>query len=93
MNLVNYMSMYSSVSIVPDYRLDDQVIRVRSPAEAKDFSCILCVLTSTEAHPTSLPIATEGPFLGVKHGHSTPSNAEVKNEELDLLSLLSLAWW
>jgi hypothetical protein len=28
----------SSVSIVSDYGLDDQAIRVRSPAEAEDFS-------------------------------------------------------
>jgi hypothetical protein len=33
----------SSVSIVPGYGLEDRAIEVRSPAEAKDFTCSLCV--------------------------------------------------
>jgi hypothetical protein len=36
----------SSGSIVSDYGLDDRAIGVRSPAEAKDFSSILCVQTA-----------------------------------------------
>jgi hypothetical protein len=33
----------SSVSIVSGYGLDDRAIEVRSPAEAKDFSCnVVC---------------------------------------------------
>jgi hypothetical protein len=31
----------------------DWMIRVQSLAEAKDFSCSLCVQTSPEAHPAS----------------------------------------
>jgi hypothetical protein len=54
----------SSVSIVSDYRLDDRVPGVRSPAEAKDFSSNLCVQTSSEAHSASCPVGTGGPSLG-----------------------------
>jgi hypothetical protein len=36
---------------VSDYGLDDRAIEVRSPAEAKDFSSILCVQTGSAAHP------------------------------------------
>jgi hypothetical protein len=52
----------SSVSTVSDYRLDDWAIGLRSPAEAKDFSCSLCVETSSEDHPASYPMGTRGPF-------------------------------
>jgi hypothetical protein len=38
---------------VSDYSLDDRAVGVRSPAEAKDLSCRLCVRTSSEAHPAS----------------------------------------
>jgi hypothetical protein len=41
---------------------------VRSPAEAKDFSSILCVQTSSEAHPASYAMGTGDPFPGVKRG-------------------------
>jgi hypothetical protein len=53
-------------SIVPDYGLDDQVIGVRSPAGAKDFSFILCVQTGSAAHPASCTMGTGGPFPGGK---------------------------
>jgi hypothetical protein len=43
----------SSVSIVSGYGLDDRAIEVRSPAEAKDFSSILCVRTGSGAHSAS----------------------------------------
>jgi hypothetical protein len=53
----------SSGSIVSDYELDN---RVRSPAGAKDFSCILCVQTGSEAHPASYTMGTGDPFPGGK---------------------------
>jgi hypothetical protein len=59
----------SSGSIVSDFRLDDRAIEVRSPAEAKDFSCSLCIQISSEAHPASYPMGTGGsPLPGVKRG-------------------------
>jgi hypothetical protein len=61
-----YRSRGSSVSIMSDYRLDDWVSGVRSPAEAKDFSSNLCVQTSSEAHPASCTMGTGGPFPGGK---------------------------
>jgi hypothetical protein len=71
------MNRGSSVSIVSDYRLDDQgSILVR----CKLFSFSLCVQTSSEAYSDSYPIGT-----GVKArpgrdaDHSPPSSAEVKN--------------
>jgi hypothetical protein len=59
---------------------------VRSPAEAKDFSSILCVHISSWAHPVSCTVGTGGPFPGVKArpgpdaDHSTPSSSEAVNE-------------
>jgi hypothetical protein len=72
----------SSVSVVPDCRLDDR----GSPAEVKDFSSSLGIQTSSEAHPASFPVGTGGPFPGGKArpgrdaDHSPPSSAKVKNE-------------
>jgi hypothetical protein len=43
----------NSLSIVSDYRLEDRATGVQFPAEAKDFSSILCVQTSSEAHSAS----------------------------------------
>jgi hypothetical protein len=51
---------------VSDYRLDDRATGVRSPAEAKDSCCSLCVQTSSEAHPASCPMGNGGPFPGGK---------------------------
>jgi hypothetical protein len=71
---------------VSDYGLVDRAIEVRSLAEAKDFSCILCVQTGSGAHPTSCPMGTGCPFPGAKAqpghdaDHSPPSSAEVENE-------------
>jgi hypothetical protein len=71
----------SSVIIVSGYGLEDWVIEVRSPAEAKDFSSSLCVQTGSGAHPASW-----GPFpgaearLGRDTDYSPPSSAEVGNE-------------
>jgi hypothetical protein len=61
-------SQGSSVSIVSDYGLDDLTIEVRSPAEAKDFSSILCVQTGFEAHPASCTMGTGVLSSGVKVG-------------------------
>jgi hypothetical protein len=58
----------SSVSIVFDYGLDDRAIGVRSSAEAKDFSSILCVQTGSRAHPASCTMGTGGPFPEAKRG-------------------------
>jgi hypothetical protein len=41
---------------------------VRFLAEIKNFSSILCVQTSSEAHPASYPMGIGGPFSGVKRG-------------------------
>jgi hypothetical protein len=60
--------VYSSGSIVSDYRLENWTTGVRYPAEAKDFSSSLCVQTSSETHPASYPVGTGGPFPGVKGG-------------------------
>jgi hypothetical protein len=55
-------SRVSSGSIVSDYGLDDRAKGVRSLAEAKDFSFILCVQTGSGAHPASCTMGTGGPF-------------------------------
>jgi hypothetical protein len=79
-------SRVSSGSIVSDYGLDDRVIGVRSPAEAKDFSCNLCVQTGSGALPASCTMGTGGPFPGGKErpgrdaDHSPLYSAEVVNE-------------
>jgi hypothetical protein len=71
---------------VSDYRLDDQAIEVRSPAEAKDFLSNLCVQTGSGAHPASCTMGTGDPFPGAKArqvrdaDHSPPSSAEVEND-------------
>jgi hypothetical protein len=58
----------SSGSIVSDYGLDDRAIEVRSPAGAKYFSSILCVQTSSGAHPASCSMGTGVLSPGVKRG-------------------------
>jgi hypothetical protein len=60
----------SSVSLMYDYGLDDRAIGVRSLAEAKDFSCSLCVQTGSGAHPASFPVGTCCLFPGAKCGPS-----------------------
>jgi hypothetical protein len=83
---------------VSDYGLDDRAIGVRSPAEARDFSCSLCVQTGSEAHPASCTMGTGGPFPGVKArpgrdaDRSPPSSAEVVNEYELYLSLQAPPW-
>jgi hypothetical protein len=81
-----YRMSNSSGSIVSGYGLDDRVIGVRSPTEARNFSSILCVQTGSGAHPVSCTVGTGGPFPGGKArpwrdaDHSPPSSAEVVNE-------------
>jgi hypothetical protein len=68
------------------YGLDYRAIEVRSQAEAKDFSSLLCVQTGSGAHPASCTMGTGGPFPGTKArprrdaDHSPQSSAEVENE-------------
>jgi hypothetical protein len=66
--LRSYRSRGSAVSIVFDYGLNDQAIRVRSPERAKDFSSNLCVHIGSEVHPVSSTMGTGGPFPGAKRG-------------------------
>jgi hypothetical protein len=54
----------SSGSTVSGYGLADRLIEVRSPAEAKDFCCSLCVQTGSGAHPASSTMSTGDPFPG-----------------------------
>jgi hypothetical protein len=84
--LDQWWSQGSSVTIMSDYGLEDRVIGVQSPTEAKDFSSSLCVQTGSGAHPASCPIGTGGPFPRSKErswhnaDHSPPPSAKVKNE-------------
>jgi hypothetical protein len=85
-SLYNCREPGSSVSILSSYGLDYRAIKIRSPAEAKDYSYSLCVQTGSGAHPASCPVGTGGPFPGAKARpgrdavHSPPSSAEVENE-------------
>jgi hypothetical protein len=71
---------------VSGHGLDDREIKVRSPAEAKDFSSILCVQTGSGAHPVSCILGNGGPFPGAKArpgidpDHKPPTSDEVENE-------------
>jgi hypothetical protein len=72
----------SSVSI-----LSDCTTRVWFLAEAKDFSCSLCIQASSLAYPASYPMGTGDPMLGVKSSWgiiltTNPSSSmDVKNEQ------------
>jgi hypothetical protein len=67
--------------IVSGYGLDDRVIEVRFPAEAKDFSFNLCVQTGSGAHPVPCKMGIGGKAWS---GHDTDnlplSSSEVVNE-------------
>jgi hypothetical protein len=71
---------------VSDCELDDQVMGVRSLAEAVDFSSSLSVQTGSGAHPASYPVGSGSPFPrskarpGRDTDYSLPSSAEVRNE-------------
>jgi hypothetical protein len=54
----------SSVSVLFGYGLDDRAVEVRSPAEAKDFSCSLCVPTGSGTRAASYTVGTGGSFPG-----------------------------
>jgi hypothetical protein len=75
----------SSVIIVYGYGLDDRAIEVRSPAEANDFSSILCVQTDSADNPAPYTMSTGCPFPegkarpGRDADHSLPSSTEVEN--------------
>jgi hypothetical protein len=62
------------------YGLDDRVIEVRSPAEAKDFSSSLCVQTGSAANPSPVQLLLGSFPPGSDTDHSPPSSAEVENE-------------
>jgi hypothetical protein len=47
-----------AVSLVYDTGLEDRVIEVRSPAEAKNFSSSLIVQTGSGDHPASYAMGT-----------------------------------
>jgi hypothetical protein len=67
----SFMSRGSSVSIVSGYGLDDRAIEVRSSAQAKEFSCSLCVQTGSGAYPVSSTMGTGGkPWPGREADHS-----------------------
>jgi hypothetical protein len=76
----------SSVSIMPDYVLDDRTIEVRSPAEAKEFFPVAFVsrpaLGSTQPPvqwvPGAFPLGKARP--GRDADHSPLSSAEVVND-------------
>jgi hypothetical protein len=68
------MELGSLVNTVSDYGLDDRTIDVRSPAEAKDSSSILCVQTGSGAHPASCTMGTGGPFPGGKERPGSDAN-------------------
>jgi hypothetical protein len=60
-------------------------MEIRSPAEARDFSCNLCVQAGSGVHPASYKVGAGDPFPGDKArpGHEAdhiPTSAEVENE-------------
>jgi hypothetical protein len=86
MEEINECEPGSSVSTVSGNGLDDRATDVRSPAEAMDFSCSLCVQTGSGAHPASCTVGTGGPFPRAKArprrdaDHSRASSAEIDSE-------------
>jgi hypothetical protein len=52
--------MDSVVSIATGYGLDDQGVRVKSPARVKDFFLLHVIQTGSWAHPASYPMGTGG---------------------------------
>jgi hypothetical protein len=60
------MSGDNSVGIATGYGLDDRMIGVRFPAEAKNFFLRQRLHTGSGAHPVSYPMGTVGSFPGGK---------------------------
>jgi hypothetical protein len=54
----------SSIGIATDYGLVDRMNRVRFPMGSGNFSLRRRVQTTSEAHPASYPMGTEGSFHG-----------------------------
>jgi hypothetical protein len=83
MNTHQGRSRGSSVSIVSDYRLDNQC---SIPGRGKGFSSSLCVQTGSGAHPASCTMGTGGPYPrgearpGRDVDHSSQSSTQAKNE-------------
>jgi hypothetical protein len=75
--------------MVSDYGLEDWAIGIRSPVEAKDFSCSLCVQTGSGAHPASCTMGTEGPFPG---GKARPVRDADHSPHLVLMSRMSSSY-
>jgi hypothetical protein len=69
---VRYRNWDSSVGIVSDCRLDDW----RSIL-GRYFSSSPSVQTSSDAHPASYPMDTEGPFMGLKCGRGVTLTAHL----------------
>jgi hypothetical protein len=92
------MSRDSSVGIATVYGLDDRMIGIRFPAEARNFSLPHHVQTGSGAHSASYPMGTGGSFAGVKRpvreaDHLPPYSAEVKEcVELYLHSPNTFSW-
>jgi hypothetical protein len=75
------VSRDSSVGIAIDHGLDNQMIEVRFPAGAWNFSIRHRVKTGSGTHKVSYPMGTKNLSLGVKRpereaDHSPPSSAE-----------------
>jgi hypothetical protein len=56
-----------------------QEIRVRFPAEVRDFSLICSIQTGSEGHAASHPMVTGDAFPEIEADHSSPNSAELKN--------------
>jgi hypothetical protein len=65
---VNSRSRGSSVSIVPDYGMNDGRTMFDPRQMLENFSCSLCVQTGSGAQPASCLIGTWGLSPGVKRG-------------------------
>jgi hypothetical protein len=81
-----------SVSVVSDYRLDDQG---SIPGRGKDFSSILCFHTRSEAHPASYPVCTGGPLPGEKRGRGVTltTHPHLVRRSTSRSYTSSLPWW
>jgi hypothetical protein len=65
-NVAPMCELGTALTVMSDYGLEDRAIQVRSPAEAKDFSCSLCIQTGSGSHPASCTMGTGDPIPGAK---------------------------